>query len=530
MEHAAAPPLQRRTESGPGRMGAWAGRVSGLTGWRRRGMAALTGMVAALALPPVHLIPVLLAAFPLLVWLLDGSRSRRAAFGAGWWFGLGWFTVGIYWIAHALLVEPEKFGWMIPFATLGLGGVLAVFSGIATWAAHLTGVRGPGRVAMLASGWTAMEWARSWVLTGFPWNPVGSVWDPLLPMLQFGSVAGVFGLSLVTVLVFAMPALLADAMPARAKAMVLAFAAGLPLLLGAWGQMRLSGAAGGEVPNVRLRLVQAAIAQSHKWREDLRRAHLDDYVQLSRAPGFDRVTHVIWPETAAAYFLDMDYAHRARTALAAPPGGMVLTGAPRITAQGIEPFQVWNSLMAVTDTADIAAVYDKVHLVPFGEYVPLRAVMPKALNIGGTDFSPGPGLRTLTVPGLPPFSPLICYEAIFPGAVVGGDQKRPDWLLNITNDAWFGLSAGPYQHLASARMRAIEEGLPLVRSANTGISAVFDAMGRETARLGLGERGVVDTTLPVPGAVTPFARFGNLTVLALGILCAAMGLALRKPF
>lgn len=531
MEQAAAAlGLERRIASGPGRLGAWAGRISRLTGWRRRGMAALMGVVAALALPPIHLIPAVLVAFPALVWMLDGSRSRRAAFGAGWWFGLGHFTVGIYWIAHALLVEPEKFGWMIPFATLGLGGVLAVFSGVGTWAAHMTGVRGPGRIAMLAVGWTVMEWARSWVLTGFPWNPLGSVWDPL-PVLQFGAVVGAFGLSMVTVLVAALPALLADAVGRRARLAIIALMVGLPLALGLWGQARLAAHAAGEVPGIRLRLVQAAINQSHKWREDLRQAHLDSYVELSRAPGFDKVTHVIWPETAAAYFLDMDYPHRARTALAAPPGGMVLTGAPRVSERGVEPFQVWNSLMAVTDTAGIAAIYDKVHLVPFGEYVPFRAVMPKELNIGGTDFSPGPGLRTLNVPGLPPFSPLICYEAIFPGAVVGRDQKRPEWLLNITNDAWFGLSAGPYQHLAAARMRAIEEGLPLVRVANTGISAVFDGMGRETARLDLGERGVVDAALPASlGAVTPFGRFGNFTVLALGMLCAAMGFTLRKPF
>lgn len=528
-EQAAA--LLRKADAGSGRLGAWAGRLGALTGWRRRGMAVLMGVVAALALPPVHLLPALLIAFPALVWLLDGSSSRRAAFGAGWWFGLGWFTVGIYWLAHALLVEPEKFGWMIPFATLGLGGVLAVFSGIGTWAAHVSGVRGPGRIAMLASGWTIMEWARSWVLTGFPWNPVGSVWDPLLPMLQFGAVAGVFGLSLVTVLVVSLPALLADAMPARAKAAVVAVAVGLPLALGLWGDMRLAAGPAGEVPGIRLRLVQAAIGQSHKWREDLRQAHLDDYVQLSRAPGFDTVTHVIWPETAAAYFLDMDDAHRARVALAAPPGGMVLTGAPRVTAREVRPFQVWNSLMAITETAEVAAIYDKVHLVPFGEYVPFRQVVPAALNIGGTDFSAGPGLRTLEIPGLPAFSPLICYEAIFPGAVVGRDQKRPGWLLNITNDAWFGLSAGPYQHLASARMRAIEEGLPLVRAANTGISAVFDGHGREIARLGLGQRGNLDAALPVaPGQVTLFSRFGNYLSIALCILCAGMGFTLRRPF
>lgn len=521
--------MLRGTPAESGRLGAWASRLSGLSGWRRRGLGAALGGFAALALPPVHLLPVLLVAFPCLVWLLDGSRSRKAAFGAGWWYGLGWFTVGLYWIAHALLIEPEKFGWMIPFATLGLGGLLAVFTGAATWLVHLSGARGAGRVPMLAAAWTLTEWLRSWVLTGFPWNPVGSIWDPVLPVLQLGSIAGVFGLTLMTVLCAALPALLADRGTARAKLACLAVAAGLPLAAAGWGGARLAGGDDGIVPGVRLRLVQAAVAQSHKWKDDLRQAHLDAQLQLSRAPGFDGITAVVWPETAAPYFLDLDDVHRNEVAAVAPPGGMVLTGAPRVTPQGIEPFQIWNSLMAVTADGSLAAVYDKVHLVPFGEYVPLRALLPIAkITHGGTDFSSGPGLRTLTLPGLPPVSPLICYEAIFPGAVVGRDQPRPAWLLNLTNDAWFGLSAGPYQHLASARMRAVEEGLPLVRAANTGISAVFDGHGREIARLGLGERGVVDAPLPAASAPTLFSRFGNPLALALGVLCAFMGIALSR--
>jgi apolipoprotein N-acyltransferase len=511
-----------------------AARLSALAGWRRRATLMLLGGLAALALPPLHLLPTLLVAFPGLVWLLDASRDRRAAFGAGWWFGMGWFSVGLYWISYALLTDPVRFGWMIPFAVFGLSGLLAAFTGVATLAVRLAGVAGPGRVPLLAGAWVVMEWARSWVLTGFPWNPLGSVWDVSLPMLQGGALAGVYGLGLVTALTALLPALLADPLPRRAKAAALALAALLPASVWAGGALRLAGApdltqAGAYVPGVELRLVQAAVAQNNKWRDDLREANLHELVELSRGPGFERVNTVVWPETAASFFLDLDQGHRTLAAAAAPPGGLLLTGAPRITPRGVEPFTVWNSLMAVDSATNVVGIYDKVHLVPFGEYVPLRALLPIAkITHGGTDFSPGVGLRTLTLPGLPPVSALICYEAIFPHAVVGPDQQRPQWLLNITNDGWFGLSAGPYQHMAAARMRAVEEGLPLVRAANTGISAVVDPYGRIVASLPLGERGVVDSQLPLAATATPYSRIGDIIPLMLASVCIMCGMAMRR--
>ncbi|BAE53271.1 apolipoprotein N-acyltransferase [Paramagnetospirillum magneticum] len=466
---------------------ALAARFQALAGWRRRLSLMGLGIVAASALPPTHVLPVLLIAFPAMAWSLDAATTRRAAFGAGFWWSTGWFAVGLYWISNALLVDAIRFGWMIPFAVFGLSSLLAAFNGLATLAVHLMRLGRIARIPALAAALTLSEWQRSWVMTGLPWNPVGSVWDVSLPVLQFGALGGIWGLSLLTYLVVLAPALLSA--PGNRRT-VAALTLGLPAALWIGGTLRLAQNPEATVPEIRLRLVQAAVPQANKWRDDQREAHLRDHIALSRGSGFEAISVMIWPETAVSYFLDLDRLHRQMVAAAVPPGGLLLTGAPRITPRGVEPFQIWNSLMAVTGSAEIAAIYDKVHLVPFGEYVPMRAILPiDKITHGSTDFSAGPGPVTLDLPGIPPLAPLICYEAIFPGAFIARDQPRPGWIVNVTNDGWFGLSSGPHQHLAAARMRSIEEGLPQARAANTGISAVIDPVGRLTALLPTGRAG-----------------------------------------
>lgn len=485
-----------------------AARIQALAGWRRRLSLMGLGIVAASALPPTHVLPVLLIAFPAMAWSLDAATTRRAAFGAGFWWSTGWFAVGLYWISNALLVDAIRFGWMIPFAVFGLSSLLAAFNGLATLAVHLMRLGRVARIPALAAALTLSEWLRSWVMTGLPWNPVGSVWDVSLPVLQFGAVGGIWGLSLLTYLVVLAPALLSA--PGNRRA-VAALTLGLPAALWIGGTVRLAQNPQAAVPEVRLRLVQAAVPQANKWRDDQREAHLRDHITLSRGPGFEAISVMIWPETAVSYFLDLDRLHRQMVAAAVPPGGLLLTGAPRITPRGVEPFQIWNSLMAVTGSAEIAAIYDKVHLVPFGEYVPMRSILPiDKITHGSTDFSAGPGPVTLDLPGIPPLAPMICYEAIFPGAFIARDQPRPGWIVNVTNDGWFGLSSGPHQHLAAARMRSIEEGLPQARAANTGISAVIDPVGRLTALLPLGERGILDADLPQALPATLYSHFANI--------------------
>jgi apolipoprotein N-acyltransferase len=445
---------------------------------------------------------------------------------------LGHFVAGTYWVALALLTDAERYGWMVPFAVLGLSAVLAVFTGLAAWGVFMSQTRGSGRVVMLALAWTAAEWLRGHVLTGFPWNLMGTVWTVSDTMIQMAAVTGVWGLSLLTVMCAASPALLADGKISpgskldwlRLAPVFIAAAA----LEAAWagGALRLGGAQNEMVPEVALRLVQPNIAQNHKWRPELREAHLQKHLSLtSGAAATDDVfgtsaSHVIWPETAAPFFLGLDAAARSRIAAVTPPRGMVITGAPRATSSDKRPRRIWNSIAALDHQGVILGTYDKFHLVPFGEYVPMRSVLPlEKITHGGLDFSAGPGPRTLHLPGLPPFSPLICYEVIFPGNVTDAEDP-PQWILNVTNDGWFGLSSGPYQHFASARLRAVEEGLPLVRAANTGISAVVDPYGRVIASLGLGRGGVIDSTLPQAlSGGTIYSRFGD--VILLGFLFLA---------
>ena len=498
-----------------------AARLGGLTRWRRRFVAILAGAVAALALPPMHALPLLIPGFCVLVWMLAAQPSRRAAFMLGFWFGFGHHVAGLYWLAWPMTLDLARFGWMIPFAVFGLSALLALFTGASTLAAHVAGGRGLRQIVYLAVAWAGFEWLRGFVLTGFPWNLIATGWVFFDLPVQAASVIGPYGLSLVTILIVALPAVWWIRRPGRRAASVASLA--LLLALIAFGWARLPGGDAPVLREVRLRIVQGHVPQALKWARSARERFFNLYVELSRQPGFDRVTHVIWPETAIHYrfetgvrSLAIDGSRLRRIRRAVPANGSLIAGMVRDDGQ-----RAWNSVQAVDATGKVIATYDKHHLVPFGEYVPLRGVL-KSLGVeriahGRFDFTPGPGPRTVTIPGAPGFSPLICYEAIFPHETVGA--KRPGWLLNVTNDAWFGTTSGPYQHLAAARLRAVEQGLPLVRAANTGISVVTDPYGRVVVRLGLGERGIIDSQLPAALPQPPlYARFGDWVLLALSLL------------
>jgi apolipoprotein N-acyltransferase len=423
-------------------------------------------------------------------------------------------------VTEAILKDVANFWWLVPLAAPALAAVLAVFVVLPVLAARPLPAGWP-RVVGFAGAWVLAELARGVVLTGFPWNLMGTVWAFAALPVQGAAVIGVHGLSLATLLLAGVP-LLRGRLPWALAALALAGFAGF----GAW---RLSLPAPPDQP-VQLVLVQGNVAQEVKWQQDQRLPIFRRYLDLTEAAArAARATHpdheliVIWPETASPFLLTQDPEARRLVAEVLPDGARLLGGTVRAEwGPDGRLRQVWNSLAVLDAGGTVQGVYDKAHLVPFGEYMPLSGLIPIRMAAGGMDFSAGPGPVLLAPPDLPPFGALICYEVIFPAAVT--PEPRPEWLVNITNDAWFGQSSGPWQHLAAARLRAVEEGLPLARAAQTGISAVFDARGQRLAYLPSGATGTLTLALPGSIAAPPFARLGLLLPGLLALLCMLPGL------
>jgi len=495
----------------------------------RPGLSSLLlGAASALALPPVHALPVLLLTFPAFLALLARAEGGRQAAWLGVAFGFGHHVAGLYWLTHALFTDIGTWFWLVPFAAPGVALPLALFMALPAWAAWRAGRGIPGGgwpgLLVFAAAWTAAEMLRGVLFTGFPWNLLGTAWAFHEIPLQPAAVVGVHGLSLMTALLAGLPAL--------------GWRMATPLLLSALALWASAGAwvlrqPAPEDVAAQVVLVQGNVPQDLKWEEAQRMPIFQRYVELTREGGAaaeavapDQPILAVWPETASPFLLGQDRDAQRLAAAALPDRGLLLAGTVRAewNAEG-RPARIWNSLVTLDSAGTPGPSYDKSHLVPFGEYMPLGGLIPIRMVTGGLDFTAGPGRRTLDLPGLPGVSPLICYEVIFPGRVVG--ETRPGWLLNITNDAWFGHSAGPFQHLAASRLRAVEEGLPLVRAAQTGISVVYDSAGRERARIGLGETGFVTAPLPGAAPATPFARWGALIPLGILVLCLGLGSSAR---
>ncbi len=507
--------------------------------WFRLLAAVSFGAAAALALAPWYVWPLMVLGYGGLLWLLQGARHTKAAFFLGWAFGIGYFLVGLHWVGHAFMVDAARFGWLMPFALLTLGAGLGLFPALAAACTQRLSAPGISRLLAFTLFWGLSEWLRGTILTGFPWLLSGHVWAASDFSLQAAAYLGSSGLGLLAVLAAAAPALILSTRSGARKPGFMASAAALALiaLVLTLSQMRLQEAEDSHHPGIQLRLVQAGIPQADKWRPELRDQHLALYLDLSLSTdGAGQpadFSHLIWPETATPFFLAAAQRRREAIARALPQGSLLITGSPRREDSNGGPLRLYNSIFSLEISGVATAIYDKVHLVPFGEYLPFRAVMARLgldkLAHGAVDFSPGPGARLVSLPGLPSFRPLICYEIIFPREIEAKDQAhnliaRPEWLLNLTNDAWFGGNFGPRQHLAVARVRAVELGLPVIRVANTGISAVIDPHGRIKSQLPLGVAGVIDSRLPSALLETPYARFGDGIFALLSLLLAALSI------
>ncbi len=494
-------------------------------GWRRWLIAFVAGALSALAMAPFNAWPILFLTFPALVWQIDGAGIGRwggitVAAATGWWFGFGYFLAGLYWIGYAFLVDAPTFGWLLPIAVLGLPAMLAIFTALGAAIARMLWARGAARILALGVALTAAEWLRGHALTGFPWNAFGYALASPLALAQGASVIGLWGLTFIAIMVFASPAtLIDDRAETRWAWLPLVLAIVVLAGLGGFGALRLSRTPTRLVEGVHLRIMQPNLQQDVRFNYAAKQEVMNRYVALSdravgpQARGVRDATHLIWPESAFPFFLTREPQALAEIAQLLKDGTVLITGTMRL-AEPVNPAApaAYNSIYVIDDDGSILSLYDKVHLVPFGEYLPFQRFLERLglqqLTKQRGGFLAGDRRRLISVPGAPLALPLICYEIIFPGEVMPEGQ-RPAWIINVTNDGWFGISSGPYQHFQQARLRAIEEGLPLVRAANTGISAVVDPAGRIISSLPLGREGVIDAPLPRPLGATIYARVGD---------------------
>ncbi len=553
-------------------------------GYTRALIAFLAGAASTLGLAPINLWPALFVTFPILVWLIDGAtaadwqkppaaapdddplpvRSRAAiekikknigiaapaepsrlsrawryiapAAGIGWWFGFGYFVAGLYWLGFALLVDAKSYAWFLPFAIIGVPAGLALFTSFGVVLARLLWTRGALRVLALAAGLTVAEWLRGHVLTGFPWDTFGYALTGSLWLAQASALVGIWMLTLIAVAAFASPATLADSGEGPLRRALMPIGAAVALAgFAIFGALRLAEIPTRFVDGVELRIMQPNLPEDETFTYSARDEVMRRYVALSRRPSAQRpngiadVTHLVWPESAFPFFLAYEGKALSDIVDLLPPHAVLITGAVRAGRPDPDGHirRAYNSIYVLDHDVSVRGLYDKVHLVPFGEYLPFQNFM-ESLGLlqltkirGG--YIAGDEHKTLAVPGAPIALPLVCYEIIFPEEARAYVGDRPAWIINLTNDGWFGLTSGPYQHFQQARVRAIELGLPLVRAANSGISAVVDPLGRVITSLPLGVEGVLDSRLPQAGPPTLYTSTGDSPTFA--ALAAILALA-----
>ncbi|MDY8107845.1 apolipoprotein N-acyltransferase [Fulvimarina sp. 2208YS6-2-32] len=527
-----------------------AGRVVLAAGWRRALLAVLSGAFATLALAPVDFPFAGFVAFPVLVWLIDGTgvdveagalRRSLRPFWTGWLFGFGYFVAGLWWLGAALLVDAGTFVWFLPLAVLGLPAVLAIFFGFAVALCRLVWSDSAWRILGLAACLGLAEWLRSWIFTGFPWNEIGVMAASHPVLMQVVSLVGVHGLTILAVIVFSVPAILLDN---RGRWPMLGLATVLLVGQIGYGLWRLQDNPTFFDQTVVIQIVQPNIEQSLKWDPEIAGQNFDTLIEMTtskeaspgspggRAEGKASAPRrlIVWPETAVPFVLTDRPEAISRLAQSLSEGETLIAGAARVDRSEAGRQRVYNTVYVIDDEGTIKAASDKVHLVPFGEYLPFQDFL-ESLGVSSLvdmpgGFSAGPALEPVPLDGAPAFLPLICYEIIFPREVPVGDPV-PGFILNVTNDAWYGATPGPYQHVRMATVTAVALGLPMVRSANTGISVVTDAVGREIGGLGLNRQGNLVSALPANAMVTPYRTYRDLPFLLLLLTVSVIALVMR---
>lgn len=512
----------------------WRVRLRHLDGWRGLVASFLAGMLAVLALAPYHIWPVWIVSLAVLLWRLDGARRGpkplRGGFVTGLVFGMGYFLAGTFWVGFAFINRGPEFAALVPIALPLFAAMLAVFWGIAGAIYARFAQNTEWRVLSFAAIFALTEWLRSHIFSGLPWNLPAYTWSAGGAVSQSASWLGVYGLSFLTLLMFAAPAMLATRGlgPRRLLPALSGFA--LLCVLFFAGGLRLLSTTVPDVQDVRLRIAHSNITQAEKWGDDGEDVARDRYMSLTRQPGLDEVTHVLWPEGALPIYMLEDGQTLSRLGAALNDGPALIAGINRRARAG-EEVVYHNSLAAMRfqgGELSVDALYDKVLLVPFGETIPMASLI-SAIGFdefARLQFTPGPRAIVAEIPGLPPMMPLICYEAIFPHFWQSSSQ-RPEWFFNLSNDAWFGDTSGPRQHLVQSRYRSIEAGIPLIRSASRGFSGVVDPLGRMPVMIGPDQEGAFDVTLPRALAPTPYSLYGDLLfwLMVLGVFA---GLAVQK--
>lgn len=483
-------------------------------------LAGLAGVGLSFIQAPYHCWPLLFICFGLFYFLYEQTKTKKQAFLTGFIFAFGYFVLSLNWIGNALLVEGNAYKWAWPLAVIALPILLSLFTALYVTISHVVFKKSTlsgfvGFCVLLSLS----EWVRGYAFTGFPWNLYGYGWASVLPIMQSLSLFGPYGLTFLTVIWGCTFGFVAT--NASGKATVTAFTILSLIVVGGFGALRLADAKQDVVENVSIHIVQPNIAQKDKWDTYKFRDNFEKLIVLSKIKKPAQKNIIIWPETSLPPpFLNSTAVHE-RIHSVLGRDDILLAGALKVNRT---PLSYHNALMLWGGRKKGQHLYSKSHLVPFGEYIPFQKYIPIETISGFSGFNRGSGVQTIELDGYPSLSPLICYEIIFPHQAVNKFQPRPDYILTVTNDAWYGDSPGPYQHFEQARFRAIEQGLPVIRAANTGVSGLIDPYGRVIKKTKLMQEGSITALLPIKTVQkTLYGMHGDrlfLIFIALGLFIA----------